>query len=203
MPPRQCRRIAGEHKFDWIESVLLIKSNIEDVFIIEPKRYHDLRGYFTELYSAKALKAAGIEDVFVQDNLSRSTEVGTVRGLHFQAPPYSQAKLVRVSRGRVLDVAVDIRRESSTYGQHVAVELSAENGHQIYIPHGFAHGFCTLEPDTEIVYKVSSYYAPQAEGGILWSDPALNIAWPISRDAAIVSDKDAVLPALKDLTPVF
>lgn len=173
------------------------------VMLIAQRRFHDARGFFTELYNAKELKEAGISEVFVQDNCSLSTTVGTIRGLHFQAPPYSQAKLIRVSRGRVLDVAVDIRRESSTYGRHVAVELSAENGHQIYIPHGFAHGFCTLEPNTEIVYKVSSYYAPQAEGGILWSDPALNITWPISKDAAIVSEKDAVLPVLKDLAPVF
>lgn len=173
------------------------------VMLIAQRRFHDARGFFTELYNVKELKEAGISEVFVQDNFSLSTAVGTIRGLHFQAPPYSQAKLIRVSRGRVLDVAVDIRRGSSTYGQHIAVELSAENGHQIYIPHGFAHGFCTLEPNTEIVYKVSSYYAPQAEGGILWSDPALNIAWPISKDAAIVSEKDAVLPVLKDLAPVF
>ncbi|WP_414462576.1 dTDP-4-dehydrorhamnose 3,5-epimerase [Hyphomicrobium sp. DY-1] len=178
-------------------------SKIPGPLVVAPKRFYDSRGFFTELYSAKALEQADIKDVFVQDNFSLSTTVGTVRGLHFQIPPHSQAKLIRVSRGRILDVAVDIRRESSTYGQHVAVELSADNGHQIFIPHGFAHGFCTLEPNTEIVYKVSSYYAPQAEGGILWSDSALNIAWPISKDAAVVSEKDAVLPVLKDLAAVF
>ncbi|WP_423414777.1 dTDP-4-dehydrorhamnose 3,5-epimerase [Hyphomicrobium sp. B1] len=181
----------------------LIQLDIPDVIIIPQKRFPDARGYFTELYSAKSLEQLGIEDFFVQDNFSLSTTTGTIRGLHFQIPPHSQAKLVRVSRGRILDVAVDIRRDSSTYGQHVAVELSAQNGLQIYIPHGFAHGFCTLEPETEVVYKVSNYYAPQAEGGILWSDPALNIDWPIGQDAAIVSEKDAVLPLLKDLTPVF
>lgn len=177
--------------------------SLSGVILIAQKRFHDARGFFTELYNAKALEEAGIKDIFVQDNFSLSTAVGTVRGLHFQAPPYSQAKLVRVSRGRILDVAVDIRASSPTYGNHVSCEISAENGLQIYIPHGFAHGFCTLEPETEVVYKVSNYYAPQAEGGILWSDPALNIDWPISEDAAIVSEKDAVLPLLKDLTPVF
>jgi dTDP-4-dehydrorhamnose 3,5-epimerase len=181
----------------------LTKLDIPDVLVITQKRFHDSRGYFTELYSIQALAQAGIKDVFVQDNFSLSTATGTVRGLHFQAPPHSQAKLVRVSRGRILDVAVDLRASSRTYGQHVACEISAEDGRQIYIPHGFAHGFCTLEPDTEVVYKVTDYYAPRAEGGILWSDPALNIVWPLRGDAAIVSEKDAALPLLKDHTPVF
>ncbi len=177
--------------------------NLPGVLKIAPVRFHDTRGYFTELYNANALAEAGIMHTFVQDNLSLTSKIGTIRGLHFQTSPYSQAKLVRVSRGRILDVAVDLRASSPTYGQHIACEISAEDGLQIYIPHGYAHGFCTLEPDTEVVYKVSDYYNPRAEGGILWSDPALKIAWPVSCDAAIVSDKDAVLPLLKDLTPVF
>ncbi|MFT3731265.1 MAG: dTDP-4-dehydrorhamnose 3,5-epimerase [Hyphomicrobium sp.] len=183
--------------------VRVTQLDIQDILLVAPSRYPDTRGYFTELYSAKALEEAGIRDVFVQDNLSLSTKVGTVRGLHFQAPPHSQAKLVRVSRGRVLDVALDLRTSSPSYGRHVAVELSADNGHQVYIPSGFAHGFCTLEPDTEVVYKVSDYYAPSAEGGILWSDPDLDIRWPVRRENATVSDKDAVLPLLKDLASVF
>jgi len=183
--------------------VQITELKISGVMLIAPKRFHDARGYFTELYSSKALGAAGINEAFVQDNLSLSTKAGTIRGLHFQLPPHSQAKLVRANKGRILDVAVDLRPSSPTYGQHVFCELSAENGFQLYVPHGFAHGFCTLEPDTEVVYKVSDYYAPKAEGGILWSDPALHIDWPVGTDAATVSEKDAVLPLLKDLAPVF
>ncbi|WP_409563183.1 dTDP-4-dehydrorhamnose 3,5-epimerase [Hyphomicrobium sp. MC8b] len=181
----------------------ITKLALDDVLLITPKRFYDTRGFFIELHNKKKLKEVGMEDDFVQDNFSLSTKAGTLRGLHFQVPPFSQAKLVRVSRGRILDVAVDIRASSPTFGKHVSCEISAENGHQLYIPHGFAHGFCTLEPETEVVYKVSNYYAPQAEGGILWSDPSLNIDWPISEDAAIVSEKDAVLPLLTDFAPVF
>jgi dTDP-4-dehydrorhamnose 3,5-epimerase len=179
------------------------KLDIPDVIVFTQKRFQDARGFFTELYSAKALEQQGIRDVFVQDNFSLSTAVGTIRGLHFQAPPHSQAKLVRVSRGRIVDIALDLRTSSPTYGMHACCEISSDEGSQIYIPHGFAHGFCTLEPNTEVVYKVSDYYAPEAEGGILWSDPALDIAWPVSDDAATVSEKDAALPLLKDHTRVF
>ncbi len=172
---------------------------IPDVLLIVPKRFPDARGFFTELYSAKDLEEAGIKDTFVQDNLSLSSRIGTIRGLHFQRPPHSQAKLIRVSRGRILDIAVDLRPSSVTYGRHVSTDLSAENGMQVYIPNGFAHGFCTLEPNTEVVYKVSSYYAPGAEGGILWSDPELNIDWPVDAGDAIISDKDAKLRLLRDI----
>ncbi len=178
----------------------ITRLEIPDIILITPERFHDARGFFTELYSAKRLEEAGIKDAFVQDNLSRSSKTGTVRGLHFQTPPHSQTKLVRVSRGRILDVAMDLRSSSLTYGRHVAVELSAENRLQIYIPVGFAHGFCTLEPDTEVVYKVSSYYAPLAEGGVLWSDPELNIDWPVDARDATLSERDAKLPLLKDIT---
>lgn len=174
--------------------------DIPGLIVITPKRFQDSRGFFTELYNSKALAEAGIRDVFVQDNFSLSSKTGTVRGLHFQVPPHSQTKLVRVSRGRILDVAVDLRPSSQTYRQHVSIEISAENGQQIYIPDGFAHGFCTLEPDTEVVYKVSSHYAPGAEAGVLWSDPELGIVWPVSAQDAIVSDKDAKLPLLRDVT---
>ena len=139
--------------------------DIPEVKLIVPKRFEDRRGFFSEIYNARLLADAGITDTFVQDNLSLSTDVGTIRGLHFQRPPYAQAKLVRVSRGRILDVAVDLRRSSPTYGRHVSAEISAENRAQIYIPIGFAHGFCTLEPDTEVVYKVSNYYAPRGGRG--------------------------------------
>ncbi len=176
---------------------------IPDVRLIVPRHFPDARGFFSELYSAKAFAEFGIADVFVQENFSLSCRAGTVRGLHFQRPPHAQSKLVRVSRGRILDVALDVRRSSATYGQHVAIELSAEDGRELYIPEGFAHGFCTLEPDTEIVYKVSRYYAPQAEGGILWSDPALNIGWPVDRGTETVSEKDALLPLLKDTPSDF
>ena len=176
---------------------------IPDVLVLTLGRHPDTRGYFAELYSTKAHAEVGVRDTFVQDNLSMSSKTGTIRGLHFQAPPYSQAKLIRVSRGRILDVALDIRRASPTYGRHVAVEMSSENGIQMYIPHGFAHGFCTLEPDTEVVYKVSNHYAPQAEMGILWSDPDLQINWPVSVECATVSDKDVALPLLKNLSVPF
>ena len=172
---------------------------IPGVFLLAPRRFHDCRGYFSELYNAKALAEAGIDDVFVQDNFSLSSRAGTVRGLHYQVAPYSQVKLVRVSRGRILDVAVDLRPSSPNYKRHVSTELSAENGFQIYIPNGFGHGFCTLEPDTELVYKVSSHYAPGAEAGVLWSDPELNIDWPVSERDAILSEKDAKLPLLKEI----
>lgn len=184
----------------WKSRVRINQLDIPGVFLITPKRFHDKRGFFTELYNAKALEEAGIRDVFVQDNFSLSSMPGTIRGMHFQVPPYSQTKLVRVSRGRVLDVAMDLRASSSAYGRHVSIEISAENGHQIYIPDGFAHGFCTLEPDTEVVYKVSSHYAPGAEAGVLWSDPELGIEWPVSAQDAIVSEKDAMLPLLRDIT---
>ncbi len=154
------------------------KTEIVGPLLITPKKFGDARGFFSETYSAKDLAAAGIRLGFVQDNHSLSAERGTVRGLHFQAPPKAQAKLVRVSKGSILDVFVDIRRSSPTYGRHGAVELSAENWQQLLIPEGFAHGFCTLEPDTEVIYKTTDYYAPNAEGGLRWNDPALRIAWP-------------------------
>jgi len=172
---------------------------ISSVKLITPKRFGDSRGYFSEVYSKRDLAAAGIPDEFVQDNVSLSAKAGTIRGLHFQKPPHAQAKLVRVLRGRILDVAVDMRRSSPTYGQHVAVELSSENGAQLYVPVGFAHAFCTLEPDTEVIYKVSSYYAPQSDAGVIWSDPDLAIQWPVEAANVVLSDKDASLPYLRDL----
>lgn len=174
---------------------------IGDVKIIVPKRFGDHRGFFSEVYNKRALAAAGIDLDFVQDNHSLSAEKGTVRGLHFQAPPMAQAKLVRVTRGAVLDVAVDVRRASPTYGKHVAVELSAQNWRQLLVPVGFAHGFCTLEPDTEVVYKVTSYYSAEHDAGIAWDDPELGIEWPVS--GAVLSAKDRGLPRLAAFSSPF
>jgi dTDP-4-dehydrorhamnose 3,5-epimerase len=163
--------------------------------LLTPKRFRDDRGFFSETYSRDRLAQLGYDVDFIQDNHSRSS-LHVVRGLHFQAPPYAQDKLIRVIRGRIFDVVVDLRLGSPTYGRQEAVELSAENWQQLLVPAGFAHGFCTLEPDTEILYKVSARYAPECEGGLLWCDPALGIDWPVSPEAAIVSDRDRALPAL-------
>lgn len=171
--------------------------------LIIPRRFDDRRGYLSEVYNARTVKDAGIEDHFVQDNVSVSVHAGTIRGLHFQVEPHAQAKLVRVARGRIFDVAVDLRRSSPTYGHHVALELSRENWAQLYVPSGFAHGFCTLEPDTEVIYKASNFYAPQAEGGVLWSDPDLAIDWPVKAADAILSDKDSRLPLLANTDIAF
>jgi dTDP-4-dehydrorhamnose 3,5-epimerase len=177
--------------------------SIPDVLLIEPKRFGDARGFFSETYSRAAFAKAGLAMEFVQDNHSRSTEAGTVRGLHFQTPPFAQDKLVRVTRGRILDVAVDIRKASPTFGRHVTAELSAENWAQLLVPVGFAHAFVTLEPDTEVIYKVSNVYAPQNDAGILWNDPDLGIAWPVPATAATLSDKDVGLPRLKNIVSPF
>ena len=169
---------------------------------IQPERHGDHRGFFAETYSRRKYSELGIEDEFVQDNHSLSREVGTLRGLHFQSPPHAQAKVVRCGRGAIFDVAVDIRRGSPTYGEWEGYELTAENGDQLYIPVGFAHGFVTLEPDSEIVYKCSDYYAPETEGAILWNDPDIGIDWPTDADP-ILSEKDAVAPLLSELESPF
>ena len=176
---------------------------IPDVRLVKPRRHGDARGFFCETYRRDLLASAGIADEFVQDSESLSQHVHTVRGLHFQTPPFAQSKLVRVLKGRIFDVAVDLRARSLSYGRHVAVELSAENGLQLYIPAGFAHGFCTLEADTHIAYKVSAYYARQRDAGLIWNDPALAIAWPCGAQQAVLSDKDRQLPGFKNLAPVF
>jgi len=179
------------------------KNTISDVLTITPRRFGDHRGFFSEVYNEARFAEAGIRLGFVQDNHSLSAEVGTIRGLHFQSPPYAQDKLVRVTRGRILDVAVDIRRSSPSFGQHVAVELSAENWRQLLVPVGFAHGFCTLEPDTEVIYKVTGYYSSAHDHGLAYDDPALGIAWPIDPDRAVLSDKDLRNPRLADLPAYF
>lgn len=176
---------------------------IPAVKIITTRRFGDERGFFTETWNRRRFAEAGIDLDFVQDNHSLSGPAGTVRGLHFQSPPFAQDKLVRVVRGRILDVAVDIRRSSPTYGRHVAVELSAENGRQLLVPVGFAHGFCTLEPETEVVYKVTAYYAPEHDHGLAFDDPDLAIDWPVARAAAILSGKDRTHPRLAELPEYF
>ena len=165
-------------------------TKLQGVLVLKPRRFVDVRGYFAEVYTERLFHQAGVTAAFVQDNQSYSLHQGTIRGLHFQLPPAAQAKLVRVIRGCVHDVVVDLRVGSPTYGEWIAERLSADGGEQIYIPSGFAHGFCTLEANTEVSYKVDSYYAPAYDTGIIWNDPTLNINWPVAADAAILSDKD-------------
>jgi dTDP-4-dehydrorhamnose 3,5-epimerase len=183
--------------------VIVQALEIPDIKLITPTIHRDGRGLFAETYARSEYSKAGITTEFVQDNHSRSTHTGTIRGLHFQTPPHAQGKLVRVTRGAIFDVAVDIRAGSPTFGHHVATMLSAENWVQVWVPAGFAHGFCTLEPDTEVVYKVTTGYAPRSDAGLRWDDPALGIAWPVAKSAAVLSDKDQVHPLLRDLKPAF
>ena len=178
----------------------IVGIRLPEVKEITPPRFGDHRGFFGETYSRRRFAEMGIDVEFVQDNHSLSRAVGTLRGLHFQAPPNAQGKLVRCGRGAIFDVAVDIRRGSPTYGQWEGYELTAENGHQLYVPVGFAHGFVTLEPDSEIVYKCTDYYAPETEGAVRWD--SCGIDWPLSVDP-ILSDKDAIAPALADFDSPF
>jgi dTDP-4-dehydrorhamnose 3,5-epimerase len=176
---------------------------IPEVKIIRPKKHGDDRGFFSEVYAKRDLEAAGIFLDFVQDNHAFSAAKGTVRGLHFQSPPFAQDKLVRVVRGAIFDVAVDLRAGSATYGKHVSAVVSAGEWNQILVPIGFAHGLMTLEPDTEVLYKVSNFYAPQHDLGLLWNDPALAIAWPLPEADALLSAKDETQPRLADLPAYF
>jgi dTDP-4-dehydrorhamnose 3,5-epimerase len=176
---------------------------LPEVLVIAPRRFVDQRGYFVESYSAADFAELGIHCVFVQDNQSLSLAAGTVRGLHFQNPPKSQAKLVRVLRGRIFDVTVDIRHGSASYGRWCSATISADGGEQLFVPHGFAHGFCTLEPNTEVAYKVDNYYAPECDAGLLWNDPTLGIVWPIAAGKAVVSEKDARLPRFETFASPF
>ena len=171
---------------------------IADVLLITPQRFGDARGFFSETFRRSALAEAGFDRDFVQDNHSLSEKRGTVRGLHFQLEPQAQDKLLRVTQGAILDVAVDIRPGSPTYGRHVAVELSAGNWAQLLVPRGFAHGFQTLTEGAEVLYKVTDYYAPERERGLLWSDPELGIAWPIAAEEAVVNARDAAWPTLAE-----
>lgn len=167
---------------------------IPDVKLITPARFGDQRGFFSEVFNALELAAHGIDSAFVQDNHSMSGQVGVIRGLHFQAPPAAQGKLVRVTRGSVLDVALDIRKNSPTYGKHVSAVLSADNWQQLWVPPGFAHGFCVREEGTEFLYKVTAPYAPETEGGVRFDDPDLAIDWGVEGTEAVLSDKDSKLP---------
>jgi dTDP-4-dehydrorhamnose 3,5-epimerase len=176
---------------------------IYEVKLLTPAIFRDERGLFCETYNRKTLADAGIDCAFVQDNQSLSRAKGVLRGLHFQIAPHPQGKLVRVTRGAIFDVAVDIRRGSPTFGRHVTAILSADNWCQLWVPEGFAHGFCTLEPETEVIYKVTDFYAPQCDLGLAWDDPELGIAWPLSVTQAILSDKDRRHPRLRDLPPHF
>jgi dTDP-4-dehydrorhamnose 3,5-epimerase len=176
---------------------------IDAVKLFVPRRIADARGYFVETWNRQVFAAAGIDVEFVQDNASFSERAGTVRGLHFQTPPKVQAKLVRVVRGSIFDVAVDLRRSSPSFGRHVSTVLTAEGGEQLFIPVGFAHGLCTLEPKTEVVYKISGLYSPGHDKGIAWDDPALGIDWPLKGSAPILSEKDRSLPRLVDFGSPF
>lgn len=173
------------------------------VKLIQPARHGDARGYFSEVYRAEALADAGVDVQFVQENQSLSAPVGVVRGLHFQFAPMAQAKLVRVVAGAILDVAVDIRRGSPHYGRHVAVAITAAEGNQLFVPEGFAHGFCTLEPNSVVIYKVNRYWSPEHERGLLWNDPALGIDWRLGGAEPTLSEKDKHYPALTDLPHYF
>lgn len=176
---------------------------IPEVAILKPRRFTDPRGYFCETFNARAFSAALGDSVFVQDNEAFSSPRYTLRGLHFQRPPRAQGKLVRVLRGAIVDVAVDIRTGSPTFGRHVAARLDAEGGEQIWVPPGFAHGYCTLEDDTMVAYKVTDFYSAPDDGGIAFDDPALGIAWPVPPGEAVLSDKDRRQPRLADLPPIF
>ncbi|MBN1602576.1 MAG: dTDP-4-dehydrorhamnose 3,5-epimerase [Chitinispirillaceae bacterium] len=177
------------------------KTTIEGLFLITPKVFKDQRGFFLESYSDKFFKSVGITTVFVQDNHSRSEPSGVLRGLHFQKPPFAQCKLIRVIQGSIYDVAVDIRKNSPTFGKWLGFELTSTNFNMLLVPQGFAHGFCTLVPGTEVQYKVDNFYSPEHDSGIRWNDPDLNIPWPVKEP--VLSDKDAVLPFFKELDSPF
>ena len=181
----------------------VIETRIPAVKRVIPKRHGDARGWFSETFRADALARAGIGQIFLQDNQSFSAPQGTIRGLHFQVAPRAQAKLVRVLWGAIFDVAVDLRRDAPTYRQYVAVRLDAEGGEQLFVPHGFAHGFCTLTPDTMVAYKVDAYYSPEHDRALNWNDPEIGIDWPVPEAEAILSDKDRRAPCLSALGTVF
>ena len=178
-----------------------IKTTLKDARIIKPQVFGDNRGFFLESYSKKKFEKEGIEAEFVQDNHSKSEKKGTLRGLHFQLPPYVQTKLIRVISGKILDVIVDLRRDSETFGKWEAFELSAENFQMLFVPRGFAHGFITLENNTEVLYKADNFYEPDFEGGIAWNDPDLKINWPLENP--ILSERDAKWPNLKNFDNPF
>ncbi|MCX7357998.1 MAG: dTDP-4-dehydrorhamnose 3,5-epimerase [Alphaproteobacteria bacterium] len=182
---------------------MIERQSIPDVWTYTPRRFGDERGWFSETFNARALSEMLGDVAFVQDNQSLSAAKGTLRGMHFQVPPKAQDKLVRVLRGAVLDVAVDIRRASPTFGQWLAVHLSAENGRQLFVPKGFAHGFLTLEPNTEVLYKVSEYYSREDERGLAWDDPAIGIDWSLPPESLVIAERDRQFPRLAQLESFF
>lgn len=181
----------------------ILPTAIPDVKVIMAPRHQDPRGFFSETYNKRVWAQAGLDLDFVQDNHALSVEAGVVRGLHYQVSPFAQDKLVRVLRGAVFDVAVDLRKSSPTLGKHVAVILTAVEGNQVLIPKGFAHGYCTLEPNSEVFYKVTGYYSPESERGVLWNDSELGIKWPVRLDQAVLSGRDKLFPPLRDLRDFF
>jgi len=183
--------------------MLIEKAAIEGILVVTPRRIGDERGFFSEVFRQDAFDAAAGPTAFVQDNHSRTARAGTLRGLHGQRPPRAQGKLVRVIRGVVLDVAVDARAGSPTYGRHVALELSGENGRQLWIPPGFLHGFVTLSDDVEMIYKVTDFYSAEHDLAVAWNDPDLAVAWPPMAGDPLLSDKDRAAPRLKDLGELF
>lgn len=186
-----------------VQTLQVSATEIAEVKLLASRIHRDHRGFFSETYNKAELAKAGVNLDFVQDNQSLSVERGVVRGLHFQVPPFAQDKLVRVVRGAIYDVAVDIRKGSATYGRHVARIISAEDWNQFLVPIGFAHGFCTLEPNTEVIYKVTNYYSPEHDRGLLWNDPDLGIAWPVAENEAVLSDKDRKQPRFLELPDYF
>ena len=184
-------------------SLEVAAAGLPGVHVLSPRRHRDARGFFSEVRREDALRHAGIDARFVQENHALSHAAGTVRGLHFQIGQSAQAKLIRCPRGSILDVSVDIRRGSPSFGRHAAVVLSADNWRQLYVPVGFAHGYCTLEPDSEVIYQVSAYYDPACERGLAWDDPAIGVAWPVMAASAVLTDKDRAFPGLAALPDYF
>jgi dTDP-4-dehydrorhamnose 3,5-epimerase len=176
---------------------------IAEVKLITPPRFPDPRGFFSETWNQGRFAAAGIPGPFIQDNHAFSTGAGVLRGLHCQIGPNAQGKLVRCAKGAIYDVAVDVREGSPTYGRYVAATLSAENWTQIWVPVGFLHGYCTLTEESEVIYKVTGAYDKAAERGVIWNDPDIGIDWPVSPEAVVLSEKDKVLPRLRDCPPLF
>jgi dTDP-4-dehydrorhamnose 3,5-epimerase len=180
-----------------------METALPEIKVVMPRRIGDTRGFFSEVWNSRDFASAGIDAAFVQDNHVRNPLKGTLRGLHYQVPPAAQGKLVRVTRGAIFDVAVDIRQDSPRFGRHAAAVLTADNWYQLWIPPGFAHGYCTLEDDTEVQYKTTDFYSPAHDRGITWSDPMLMITWPVTVETAIVSDRDRALPRLVEQSDLF
>ena len=195
--------ISGMGPSDQKAAMKIDRLAIEDLLLVTPTKHGDPRGFFSETFRADVFAHHGVDAPFVQDNHAFSSQKGVLRGLHFQVPPHPQGKLVRCIRGAILDVGVDIRMGSPSYGRHVAVELSAANWRQLWVPPGFAHGYVTLQDDCEVVYKTTDYYAPEYDRGIAWDDPALGIDWPLSADAVILSERDKRHPRLANAEPAF